>query len=339
MWSAPFLIQNNTVGFLCLAPLHYPCQQKDILYNGRYNSDPIHFTSAKDSLMPDQLSEQRFQQLTDALLDAFNHDELTRLIRAQFDQSLEWITPVAGKRDLTTITSDLVVYFASKEGGLKQLLDAAIRENPLNEELNTLGMQWSDLEFAIVPLSAEHPSVNETTINSTSTSVNTDGGAYIGGNVSTGGGEFIGRDKVTHGDSIYGDKICGDKVDGDKVGGDKISATIGDNNSGIAIGKNISQTIHGGVDTAQLNALFTGMLQAAAAAPGNQAEAVAVVNELKTEAAKGEKAEDERLAKLIDGFVELVPAGVSAVVSTFASPILAGVVGPITKFVLGKLPG
>lgn len=29
-------------------------------------------------------------------------------------------------------------------------------------------------------------------------SVNTEGGAYIGGNVNTSGGDFVGRDKITH---------------------------------------------------------------------------------------------------------------------------------------------
>ena len=42
------------------------------------------------------------------------------------------------------------------------------------------------------------------------------------------------------------------------------------------------------------------------------------------------------MTKLIDGLVEMVPGAVSMVVSTFATPVLAGVVGPVTKFVLDK---
>lgn len=276
-----------------------------------------------------QPTGQQLQQLTNALLSAFDHDDLTRFTRHQFDKELEWITPVTGQRDLTTITSDLVSYFASQEGGLKTLLGAAMRENPLNPDLGVIVIEWANLDFTPLSLPKEHPSANEP-----NTTINTGGGAYIAGNVTTGGGEFVGRDKVIHGDEVAGDKVGGDKVDGDKI-----VATIGDNNSGIAIGKNITQHTTIGVDPAQINALFVEMLQAAAAARGKQAEAVAMVNELKAEAAKGEKAEDARLATLIDGFVELVPAGVSAVVSAFASPILAGVVGPVTKYALGKLQG
>lgn len=55
-------------------------------------------------------------------------------------------------------------------------------------------------------------------------SVDTGGGAYVGGRVDTGGGDFVG-----------GDKISGDKVVGDKISGDKIS--VGDvSGTGIAIG-------------------------------------------------------------------------------------------------------
>jgi len=45
------------------------------------------------------------------------------------------------------------------------------------------------------------------------------------------------------------------------------------------------------------------------------------------------------MATLIDDFVDLVPTGVSAVVSAFASPILAGVVGPVTRYALDRLKG
>jgi integral membrane sensor domain MASE1 len=43
------------------------------------------------------------------------------------------------------------------------------------------------------------------------------------------------------------------------------------------------------------------------------------------------------MAKLVDGLVGLVPGAVSAVTSAFASPLLAAVVGPVTRFVLGRL--
>lgn len=78
--------------------------------------------------------------------------------------------------------------------------------------------------------------------------IDTDGGAYIAGNVRT-GGDFIGRDKVVHGDEVKGDKVLGDKVLGDKVqghkaGGDVIVATVGAGAKNVAIGKHIQQTIN-----------------------------------------------------------------------------------------------
>lgn len=73
------------------------------------------------------------------------------------------------------------------------------------------------------------------------------------------------------------------------------------------------------------------------APPEKQAEAAAKLDDLKKEAAKGEKAEDTTIAKLVKGLVALVPSAVSAVVSTFGTPILSGVAGPVTKFVLSEL--
>lgn len=73
------------------------------------------------------------------------------------------------------------------------------------------------------------------------------------------------------------------------------------------------------------------------APPEKQAEAAAKLDDLKKEAAKGDKAEDTTIAKLVKGLVALVPSAVSAVVSTFGMPILSGVAGPVTKFVLNEL--
>ena len=46
---------------------------------------------------------------------------------------------------------------------------------------------------------------------------------------------------------------------------------------------------------------------------------------------------DQRLARLVDGLVDLVPAGVAAVVSAFASPLLGAAAGPATAAVLAQL--
>ena len=72
------------------------------------------------------------------------------------------------------------------------------------------------------------------------------------------------------------------------------------------------------------------------ASPEKQAEATAKLDDLKKEVAKG-KAEDTTIAKLVKGLVGLVPSAVSAVAGAFGTPILSGVAGPVTKFVLDEL--
>jgi hypothetical protein len=60
---------------------------------------------------------------------------------------------------------------------------------------------------------------------------------------------------------------------------------------------------------------------------------------LKNEIGKGTQANDSVIAKLVDGLVGLVPGAVSAVVGAFTSPLLSGIAGPITKYVLDKIQG
>jgi hypothetical protein len=79
--------------------------------------------------------------------------------------------------------------------------------------------------------------------------------------------------------------------------------------------------------------------QPVAQAVGQNQEAAKKLEALKTEAAKGKEADDGVMAKLVKGLVDLVPAAVSAVVSAFASPILGGVAGPVTKWVLDEFKG
>ena len=125
----------------------------------------------------------------------------------------------------------------------------------------------------------------------THTTIDTGGGAYVGGGVQTGGGHFIGRDSIVHGVSAH-----------------------------------------------DLEALFAPLLAAVAAqAPADgRTAALRRVEDLKAEAAKGGKADDGKVARVVDGLVGLVPGAVSTVVGAFASPLLAGVAGPVTKYVLDK---
>jgi len=290
----------------------------------------------------------QLNQLTQALLNAFNHDELTRLTRHELDESLEWITPVVGRRDLTSVTHDLVMYFASQSGGLKKLLAAATQGNPTHTALISLDKQWQGIEFYPIPLPDEHPNKTQTTIfdqtsqtihgNQTNMagSVSTNGGLLNFGSINTGGGEIIGRDKVVQGDEIHGDKVMGDNASGDMI-----SATIGDNSSNIAVGKDLNRTVttDSSIDPTHLNKLFASMLTVAASAPEKHFEAIQIVIDLKNESLKGINADDKKLAKLLDSFIELVPSGASSVISAFASPILGGIAGPATEYVLDKIQG
>jgi hypothetical protein len=94
-----------------------------------------------------------------------------------------------------------------------------------------------------------------------------------------------------------------------------------------------------GISRADWEPLFARLLaDVAQHAPADrQAAAVQKVEELKAEIAKGGQADDPRLGKLVDGLIGLVPQAIGAVVSLFATPILTGIAGPVTKYVLEKL--
>lgn len=140
------------------------------------------------------------------------------------------------------------------------------------------------------------------------------GGVMIGGSntgsintgtqtrVETGGGAYVGGNVA---------------ASGDFVGRDKITQ---------------------GISPADLATLFAPLYAIAQqAAPDKQAAASQSVADLKAEVAKGKAADDGRLGKLVDGLIGLVPGAVTAVTSMFATPILGGIAGPVTKFVLDKL--
>lgn len=125
--------------------------------------------------------------------------------------------------------------------------------------------------------------------------------------VDTGGGAFIAGGVNTGG--------------GDFVGRDKV-------------------TTYHGVSGSELESLFTPLMEAVkGAAPEKQAEAQEKAKRLKEEVAKGDQADDTKMAKLIDGLVGLIPDGVKLVTGLFASPVVGGLAGNATKFVLDKLRG
>jgi hypothetical protein len=117
-------------------------------------------------------------------------------------------------------------------------------------------------------------------------------------------------------------------------GGVNISGSVG-SVGGDIVGRD---KITGPPSTAALEDALRPLAVMVQSAPvEKQPEAQAKLMALQREAAKGDSADDGALAKLVDGFVDLVPAAASAVVSAFATPILGAIVGPVTTFVLDKL--
>jgi hypothetical protein len=158
------------------------------------------------------------------------------------------------------------------------------------------------------------------------------------------GGVLIGRDNA--GTINTGTQIRGDLVHGDKVLGSKIGSQI--NTGGayfggpVLAGGNIigrDQIITEGVAARDLESLFAPLLALVAeqAPSDKRVAAVQQVQELKAEVAKHDQADDSKIATIVDGLAGLVPKAVGAIVSTFAMPILAGIAGPVTKFVLNRL--
>jgi hypothetical protein len=161
--------------------------------------------------------------------------------------------------------------------------------------------------------------------------VDTGGGAYVGSSSSViiQEGGFVGRDKIIYGDVVRGDKVGGDKIEVGNISG----------SSGIAIGRNAQAHVNQGFSGTDLAVLFAPLVrEVQQVAPQEQrAEAVRAVLALQEESAKGRQASDSRLAKLLEEVVALVPSAVSTVVGIFATPLLSGIAGDITNYVLEKL--
>jgi hypothetical protein len=91
---------------------------------------------------------------------------------------------------------------------------------------------------------------------------------------------------------------------------------------------------------AEIDRIFKPLLEAVRSAPpASQADAAQKVQHLKEEVAKGKSADDGVMAKLLDGIVSLAPQAVKAVMSAFGTPLLSGLAGPVTRFVLDKMSG
>lgn len=122
------------------------------------------------------------------------------------------------------------------------------------------------------------------------------GGAMVFGSVNTGGGHFVGRDQHV---------------------------------THTPSAPTVSPDLH------TLLAALAAQVQQAVPAQ-HQASAAQAVDAFGAEALKGKQVDDGKLAHLVKGLIDLVPAAVGGIVSAFASPILGGLAGPLTKAVLDK---
>ncbi|MBI1295315.1 caspase family protein [bacterium] len=146
--------------------------------------------------------------------------------------------------------------------------------------------------------------------------IDTAGGAYIGGNLTT-GGDFVGRDRVAHHTQITTGDISG---------------------SGIAIGPNARAEVRHGLSADDLDRLFLPLHTLIQSAPASQRhEAGQKVEALKTELAQGNKADDEKVATLVEDIAQLAPDAIQSLVGLFAPEALGRLAGGVTRFVLKKL--
>ena len=181
----------------------------------------------------------------------------------------------------------------------------------------------------------------------------------FGGPVAVGGGEAVdlrGSQGAIYKPSGPVEQQFGDRIsitgDGNVIGQGSSSRVIKTGGGAVCWGQREhrrwrfrvgwDKVVHGdqvmGDKITVLDTLFAPLTDLTSDLPPDKRElAEQKVQELKQEAAKGKAADDSRLAKLIDGVVALVPAAVSTVVSMFATPILGGLVGPVTKFVLDRI--
>ncbi len=128
----------------------------------------------------------------------------------------------------------------------------------------------------------------------------------------------------------------GERTDQGQSGGISISGTVGTVGGDMVGGDKIV----GAPSAAALDEALRPVIEAIrAASPAAQPDAEAKVAALRQEAAKGKGADDTVVARLVDGLAGLMPGVTGAVVGAFGTPLLGGIAGPVTKFVLDKLRG
>jgi hypothetical protein len=151
------------------------------------------------------------------------------------------------------------------------------------------------------------------------------------------GARAVGASGVYVGGKNTGNINTGAQTKIDTSGGAYVGGNIHTDGGGFVGRDKIIQ----GISPQDLETLFAPLLAVVAqqALSDKQAAAVRQVQKLKAEVAKGKQADDSKMGKIISGLVGMVPGAVGAVVSMFATPLLDGIIGPVTRVVLDKLKG
>ena len=136
-------------------------------------------------------------QFQEALLSAYDGAGLAQMVRIRLDEDL---AAVAGGGNLSEVVFNLILW-GERTGRTEELVVGASASNPQNALLKTFTSQYLVSGGGQPGTAAAGAGTTGTSEASRpSQTIDTGGGAYIGGSVSTGGGAFVGRDQIVSGD-------------------------------------------------------------------------------------------------------------------------------------------
>jgi hypothetical protein len=129
-------------------------------------------------------------QFQEALLSAYDGPGLAQMVRIRLDEDL---AAVAGGGNLSEVAFNLILW-AERTGRTEELVVGASASNPQNALLKTF------VALYLGGAGGQAGAAGTSETSRPSQTIDSGGGAYIGGNVSTGGGAFVGRDQIVSGD-------------------------------------------------------------------------------------------------------------------------------------------
>jgi tetratricopeptide (TPR) repeat protein/MinD-like ATPase involved in chromosome partitioning or flagellar assembly len=127
---------------------------------------------------------------------------------------------------------------------------------------------------------------------------------------------------------------------GDTVSDDRSAKlTIGNiTGTGVAIGQGARATVERNVGKSELDQLLSPIMKIIhKVSSDKKEEAMKKAEVLKSELAKGSRADDTALAKSVDSLAALVPKTTNVLVQLLNSPNVAGNLGPVTRFVVERI--